>query len=124
MNAKHTWNWVVMALVLFAFIYFFERHWRKPEAGPQPVLPWLKASRVTSVHAYPEGQFGIRAERTNGTWFLTEPIRYPAQTARIETLLNALENLTPAAPPMTARELREHPKAESEYGLENPQASL
>ncbi len=124
MNSKHTWTWVAVAALLFAFIFFFERHWRKPEPGPQPILPWLKPAAVTSIQVYPAGQPGLRAEHTNGNWVLTEPIRYPAQATSIEALLEALQTLFPAAPPLTARELRRHPGAETEYGLENPQASL
>ncbi len=124
MNSKHTWTWIIVAAVLFAFIFFFERHWRKPDTGPQAILPGFKAAAVTSVQVYPAGQFEIRAERTNGTWLLTKPISSPAQSIRIEALLDTLQRLTPAAPPLTARELRNHPKAEAEYGLENPQALL
>jgi Domain of unknown function (DUF4340) len=124
MNAKRTWTWFAVAAALFAFIFFFERHWRQPAPGPEPVLPNLKAAAVTSVQVYPAGEFEIRAERTNQMWFLTKPIEYPAQAARIEALLTTLEQLTPVAPPLTAHDLRRHPNAEVEYGLENPQATL
>jgi hypothetical protein len=127
MNAKHTWTWALVAAMLFAFIFFFERHLRQPAPGPEPILPNFKAAAVSSVQVYPAGQFEIRAERVpaGGTkWVLTRPISYPAQATRIEALLTALEHLTPAAPPLTARELRHRPKVEAEYGIENPQASL
>lgn len=127
MNSKHTWTWAVVAATLFAFIFFFERGWQKPAPGPEPILPNFKAAAVSSVQVYPAGQFEIRAERVppgGTTWVLTRPISYPAETARIEALLAALERLTPAAPPLTARELRQRPKAGAEYGIENPQATL
>jgi hypothetical protein len=124
MNAKHTWAWFLTAALLFAFIFLFERHWRQPAPGPERVLPDFHAADVATIQVYPAGESEIRAERTNGGWTLTKPIAYPAQASRIETLLAALERLTPAAPPLTARELRQHPRAEAEYGLENPQATL
>ena len=127
MNTKHTWTWALVAATLFAFIFFFERHWQQPAPGPEPVLPNFKAAAVTSVQVYPAGQFEIRAERVPSggtTWALTRPISYPAEAARIEALLAALEGLTPAVPPLTARELRQRPKAGAEYGIENPQATL
>lgn len=124
MNAKHTWVWFIAAAILFAFIFLFERHWRKPASGPEPILPDFKAAAVNSVQVYPAGQSEIRAERTNGGWLLTKPIEYPAQAARVEALLATLERLTPATPPLTARELRKHSKPESEYGLENPRVTL
>ena len=65
----------------------------------------------------------IRAERTNGVWQLTEPLVYPAQAVSIEKLLAELERLTPA-PYITARELRDRPKADEEYGFAAPQATI
>jgi len=124
MNAKHTWVWFITAAILFAFIFVFERHWRKPAPGPEPILPDFKAAAVTSVQVYPAGQSEIRAERTNGGWILTKPIEYPAQATRIEALLDTLESLKPAAPPLAAPELRKHSKPESEFGLDNPRVTL
>lgn len=127
MNTKRTWTWAVVAVLLFTFIFFFERHWRKPAPGPEPILPHFKAAAVTSVQVYPAGHFEIRAERVPAggpTWVLQRPIAYPAQAARIEALLAALERLTPIVPPLTARELRQRPGAEAEYGFQSPQASL
>ncbi len=67
--------------------------------------------------------FFIRAQRTNNTWRLTKPVPYPAQSASIESLLGALERLTPAAfiPPGVRRNW---PHADEEEGLASPQATL
>ena len=124
MNTRHTWAWLVVAATLFGFIFFTERYWREPAAGPIHVLPGLKAGEVDSVQVYPAGQSEIRAERTNATWLLTRPIRYPGKAAAIEALLTTLEHLTLTTPPITARELRLRPKADMEFGLDNPQATL
>ncbi len=78
---------------------------------------------MTSVHVRPAGQLEIRAERTNASWQLTKPVSYPARTAGIAGLLAALERLTPATY-ITARELRQRPKEEEEFGFEAPQVSL
>ena len=104
MNTRHTWIWALVAVALFGFIFLFERHWRKPVPGPEPILANFKPAAVTSVQVNPAGQFGIRAERKppgGSTWLLTKPIEYPAQAARVEALLTALERLIPAAPPLT-----------------------
>jgi len=50
----------------------------------------------------------IRAERTNNTWRLTEPLVYAAQAASIEELLAYLERLAPATYISTS-ELRRRP---------------
>ena len=121
-RTKHTWNWVIVAAGLFAFIFFIERHRHEPDSKPALVLPALKTSAVTSVLVR-AGQLEVRAERTNDAWQLISPMVYPAQAASIENLLAALEHLAPATC-IKAAELRGRPKVDEEYGFNNPQASL
>jgi hypothetical protein len=78
---------------------------------------------VTSISVQLKGQKLIRAERTNDAWRLTEPVSYPAQPASIESLLLALERLTPAAI-ITAHERQGSPNSDEEQGFVSPQASL
>ena len=87
------------------------------------LLSSLAGAAVTSVQVRPEGQLEIRAERTNGTWVLTQPLAYPAEPAVVESLLVVLERLTPATY-ITRRELASRPKAEEEYGFTSPQATI
>ena len=114
---------MIVAAVLFAFIFFFERHWRKPEPELQPMLPRVKASAVTTVLVRPAGQLEIRAERTNDVWHITRPVSYPARNDAVETLLVVLEHLAPAGY-ISARELRQRPKFDEEYGFTAPQVSV
>jgi Domain of unknown function (DUF4340) len=124
MNPRNTWRWMVVAAGLFAFIVFYQRHVDKSGGGPVRVLPNLKAAAATSVQVRFAGRMEeIRADRTNGTWQLSRPLVYPAQAASIENLLTELERLTPATY-ITARELRDRPKAEEEYGFATPQVSI
>jgi hypothetical protein len=117
MSAKHTWLWILAAALLGGLIVL-ERHARRPAAGPPKILPGLEVAAVTSVQVRPPGpaQLEIRAERTNGSWRLTAPLAYPAQTVSIERLLAVLHDLTPAFS-IPAAELMNHPKADEEYGL-------
>jgi hypothetical protein len=114
---------MAVAAGLFAFIFFYQRHAGKIASGPVRVLPNLNAAAVTSVQVRPGTRAQIRADHTNGVWQLTEPLLYPAQAVSIEKLLAELERLTPA-PYITARELRNRPKADDDYGFFNPQASI
>ncbi|MEI6779976.1 MAG: DUF4340 domain-containing protein [Verrucomicrobiota bacterium] len=123
MNSRNTLRWIIVAVALVLFILVHHRYLQKTSSGPTKVLPNLKAAAVTSIQVRPGAQLEIRAERTNGTWQLTEPMAYPAQVVSIEKLLAELERLTPA-PYLTARELRDRPKAEEEYGLAAPLASI
>ncbi len=123
MNPRNTWRWLMVAAVLLAFIFVHHRYLRKTGGGPVKVLPNLNATAATRVQVRPAVQMEIRAERTNGTWQLTEPLVYPAQGTSIEKLLAELERLTPA-PYITARELRGRLKTDEEYGFATPQASI
>jgi hypothetical protein len=123
MNSRSTLRWLIVAVALFAFILVQQRYLRKPGGGPAKVLPSLKVGKVTSVQVRPAAQLEIRAEHTNGTWQLTEPLVSPAQSLSIEKLLAELEALTPG-PYITARSLRSRPDTDEAYGFAVPQASI
>lgn len=125
MNPRTTWTLVALAVGLFAFIFFVERHLATTgSAVPAArVLPELKAEAVTSVQVRPAGQLEIRADRTNNTWQLTKPIVYPAQSAMVAGLLQALARLDDRNR-VTAHELRNRPQADKEFGFDPPSFSL
>jgi Domain of unknown function (DUF4340) len=123
MTSRANWFWIGTAAALFAFIFFYQRHAHKAPTGPVRLLANFKPADVTSVLVRPEGQLEIRAERTNGTWILTQPLPYPAEPAVVESLLVVLERLTPATY-ISRRELTARPKAEEEYGFSSPQATI
>jgi hypothetical protein len=122
MNSKTTGLWFVIAAALLAFIFVFEHYLRPVVAGPAPLLPNLRPAAVTSVQVFPVGALEISVNRTNGGWVLARPVSYPAQTAAIETLLDALQKLAPRR--ISAAELREQKNSEADFGLEKPQATL
>jgi hypothetical protein len=123
MNSKNTLIWLVIAAALFAFIFAFEHFLRPNTTESLTVLPDLQPSSVTSIQVIPADALEIRADYTNGTWLLTKPIAYPAQATAIETLLVALQKLTPAVR-ISAGELHEQRSAEADYGFEPPQISI
>ena len=123
MNPKHTWTWVAIAAALLAFIFLFERHWRQANPGPAPLLPNFKAATVTSLKVQPANIPEIRVERTNATWAITQPLAFPANQARVEALLLVLERLAPVAV-ISAAESQRRPKADEEYGFDNPQMAV
>jgi hypothetical protein len=123
MNFKNTWLWLSVATGLFAFIFLFERHLKKPETGAPRVLPTLQPKEINSLQVMPKGQLAIRVERTNGTWQITEPLSYPAQAARVEGLLAALQQIT-GAPYFSIQDLKKMPDADEQFGFDSPQFSL
>lgn len=112
-----------VAAVLFAFIFILERYFHPPPQGPQYLLPQLDARGVRTLEILPANQSEIRVEHTNGGWQLAEPIVYPAQAASVEKLLQALQQLT-VVHSISEEELRKDPKADENYGLEQPQLSV
>lgn len=117
MNSKSTWVWLTLAAVLFAAVFAVEKYGRKAPPGLVPLLPQFQAAAVTSVKFTPVGQLEIRADRTNRTWQLIKPIRYPAQAASVEQLLVALQQLAPAhIIPSVA--VRQRKNADAEFGFD------
>jgi hypothetical protein len=125
MSVKNTLLWFFVAAVLFAFIFSYQRHAHLPAKGPGKVLPELRADAVTSILIRPAGpaQLQIRADRTNGTWQLIQPLPYPAQAEKVTNLLAFLERLTPALY-ISGSELKNHTNVDQEFGFAEPQATV
>src|SRR3954471_9745898 len=123
MSSKNTWLWIALAVALFGFIFLFECYFHHPDIGPKYLLRGFDAKAVTTVRIIPAGQMEIRAERTNGSWQLVEPVVYPAQDDGVEHLLDALQQLT-VAHHISEQDLRKDPKADENYGIDPPQISL
>lgn len=123
MNSKHTFIWFVVAVVLLGFIFGWRFIERPAPPESRQVLPGLHPSAVTSIQIVPNNAPEISAERTNGGWMLTQPVIYPAQSAAIGGLLDALQKLD-AAIRITPEELRQNRDANSAYGFATPQMSL
>lgn len=118
MNSKSTWVWITIAAVLFAAVVGVEKYWRQAPPGIVALLPGFKAADVTSVQYIPAGQLEIRADRTNRTWLLVKPLTFPAQTASIDALVTALQQIAPAQT-IAGAELRQRPNADEEFGFNN-----
>ncbi len=123
MNSKNTWLWMTVAVALFAFIFVFERYLRKPEPGPNFLLPDLNTKVIQTVQIRRAGQSDITVERTNGGWRLVDPISYPARSAAVQNLLDNLQHLT-VIHGISEEEFRKDTNADSDYGVDPPQISL
>src|SRR6185503_3839665 len=114
MSSKHTWLWLTVAAVLFAFIFLFERYRPHPPTGPFYLLPDLDVQTVRSMDIWPVGPSEIRVERTNHVWHLVKPVAYAAQGTNIDRLLTTLKSLT-VAHRIPEREFRKTPKVAADY---------
>ena len=123
MKSKTTVIWFVLALSLFAFIWFFQTYLKPTAPVVTTLLPGLRAPDVTAIQVSPVGAPEISAVRTNAAWLLQKPLTYPAQAAAIETLVGALEKLLPATR-LTAAEMPGKKNADAEFGFENPKFTI
>ena len=127
MKWKTTWLLLGLAAVLLAFIFLVERHWKSTSqsGAPPERLLQLRAADVTNIQLRLTNQFLLWVERArpDAPWNLTFPISYPAQSLKIEWLLQTLETLTPNTyiPP---GELTANKRTIAQYGLDIPQATL
>jgi hypothetical protein len=126
MNPKHTRVLVVLALGLFAFIYFYERHLyddRSRVTVAPKLFPELVVAKVSRIEIIGVGQQTLRAERVNDNWALTAPVNYPAQQTGIAAFLNACRQLvTYSTIPATV--LANQPRGLADYGLQPPTARV
>ncbi|HEY1788602.1 MAG TPA: DUF4340 domain-containing protein [Verrucomicrobiae bacterium] len=120
MNSKHTFTWFILAVLLLAFIVGYRFFERSQAVEPLEMLSNLRPLAVTGVQVSPRDTAEICVVNTNGGWFLTQPVAYPAQVSAIESLLTALQKLKPVVRIGSAEISQNH----SEFGFNSPWASL
>ena len=121
MNSKGTFYLTVLALGVFAYIFFFERHTLDTEQRAQlKLFPDFDAGKVASVEILRSNSV-IRVERTNDQWRLTRPFIYPAQSTAIENWLGLFHSLNRLFY-ISAEDLLAHAGGLASFGLEDPQA--
>ena len=111
--------------LLFALIYFVERH--APSTAPltqtPPRLVSLRAAEVTNIVVRRTNQFVLRADRTSLNWNITLPFFYPGQSFAVDKLLTILEDLAPPAH-LTQQDLQAQKRSLVEFGLDLPAVTL
>lgn len=120
MKSKTTTIWFALAVALAAAIWILNAYFPAAQPGEKPVLAGLRPVRVTELQVGPAGTREIVLVRTNKTWQLEEPVAYPAQAAPIDSLLDALQKLTPVAS-ISPGEMNGRKNADAEFGFDNPQ---
>jgi len=124
MNWKSTGILLTAAAVLFAFIWLVEQPIRQERLrqASRLILPGFIPASVNTIEIKPHGADEISATRTNGTgvpWQLTQPISYPAQSAPIRALLDALAKLE-WQQRIGPADLKDQPDAQEKFGFNQP----
>jgi hypothetical protein len=123
MNFKTTWILLAGALGLFAYIFSVERlgeESSRPKAEALLLFPELnpsKAGRVEVVRAAT-----IQVAKVNDQWQLASP-EYPAQTASIESLIEAIGKLAQHGF-ISPQEVMSQPGGLAPFGLEPPRMTI
>ncbi len=122
MQKNLTWFLLVVALALFGFIFFFER--KVPSTFERSEVPQLlagiDAKNIDAIEITLGSGGKIRAEETNGTWFLRQPL-YPAEQSIVENFITnvlSLHRLDTIAPHEVALQ------GQKPFGFENPRAKV
>lgn len=123
MKPKNTAIWFVIAAMLFASIWFYQKHLSSMTAPDLNLVAGLRPADVTGVEIYPAGAPELSVCLTNGGWELEKPFAYPAQTAAIQALVEAVADLKPVLR-FSAAEMSSHKNADVEFGFDNPQYSI
>lgn len=125
MRGKSTLILVVLALVLGAFIYFYERHTLDTGGQAERVAKLLPDFNPLAVQAVAISgtNLNLRAERTVRGWRLTAPVAYPARAPGIEEFLRELGELN-TRQRVTAADVRAQPDGLGAYGLRLPSGAI
>jgi hypothetical protein len=123
MNWKTTSLLVVVAALLFGFIYFFERHLGLTGAQADIHLVAAQPLEVTNIVLRRTNQLILRADRAEKRWNLSFPRAYPAQSVAIDRLLKEVHDLTSVAW-ISPREMNTNQRTIAEFGLDAPPATL
>ena len=123
MKPKTTIIWLVIALVLAGFIWTYQVYLKHSPAASTALLAGFHQGATTAIQIGPSGKHEISVVRTNDAWVLDQPISYPAGTAPISSLLDALEKLTPQTTVLAA-ELAAHKNADADFGFDDPQCTI
>jgi hypothetical protein len=126
MNTRLTRWLVLLALGLFAFIFFYER--RVPDTNEKAeraarLFPGLTLSDITGLNLARGTNFLLRLERRNDQWRFLAPVAYPAQPGGIERLLNALIQLRLEGI-ISAQEVLAQTNGLASFGLSPPAAII
>ena len=122
MSWKTTWSLLLLAVLLFGFIYFVERK-PSPEAGPPPRLVTFKPQLITRITFARTNQPLLEVSKTNEVWSLSWPLSYPARNFPIENLLKSISELETQTY-ITPHDLSASHRSIAEYGLDVPVATL
>jgi hypothetical protein len=124
MRTKVTLVLLFLNVALFFFIFRFEGDWRTERAALEVRRRVLgvEAADIRSLTVTgPGGAFSL--ERRGDTWFLTQPLEWPANPQAVARIVNDLQFLEQSAS-FTVGDLEKNNQSLADYGLEQPRMTV
>jgi Domain of unknown function (DUF4340) len=126
MRSKITLVLLFLNVVLFFYIFRFERNWRTEaesfEARRRVLGPEAADIRRLEVSSQTPGA-SYSLERRGDAWFLTHPIEWPANPNAVSRILNELQLLEHVTSFGTA-DLAKNGQSLADYGLDQPKLTV
>ena len=126
MRTKVTLVLVFLNVALFFFIFKFERPWmtdpRAREARSRVLGPEAADIRtLTLTSSVPGGSFSLA--RRGDTWWLTQPLEWPANLHVVNSILHELQLLENVSS-FSAKDLAANSMSLADYGLDRPKLTV
>lgn len=126
MRTKVTLVLVFLNVALFFFIFKFERTWmtdpRAREARSRVLGPEAADIRtLTLTSTVPGGSFSLT--RRGDTWWLTQPLEWPANLHVVNSILHELQLLENVSS-FSAKDLAANTMSLADYGLDRPKLTV
>lgn len=121
MRTKVTLVLILLNLVLFGYIFYYEIH--DPPANLTKRVLGAEAAAIDSFVRTGPSSATVRAEKKGDSWWLTQPYEWPANSTAISRILNELQYLEHETS-FAVAELAKNGQSLADYGLAEPALSL
>ncbi|HWL14398.1 MAG TPA: DUF4340 domain-containing protein [Opitutus sp.] len=124
MRTKVTLVLVFLNVALFFFIFRFERRWRIEESWKESRRRVLgaEASDIRALQIT-GSDHNLALEKRGDTWFITQPLEWPAEPNAISRIINELQLLEHETS-FLVRDLAKNGQSLADYGLDEPKLTL
>jgi hypothetical protein len=121
MRTKVTLVLLFLNAALFFFIFHFERNWRTERAAMEvrPRVLGPEAADIRSLDVTGPSTGSYRLEKRGDTWFLTQPIEWPAKPDVVRGIISALQFLEHRTS-FSVRDVIRNGLSLADYGLDHP----
>jgi hypothetical protein len=126
MRTKVTLVLLFLNVALFFFIFHFERDWRTERAALEVRRRVLgpEAADIRSLAVTGPAGISYRLEKRTDTWFLTQPVEWPAKPDIVHRIVTDLQLLESETSPFTVHDVVKIGMSLADYGLDHPKIVL